>query len=617
MKLKMRGMIGIFLSIVMLLTCTPGMSKTTYAYDGNPYAGLVLDMRGVSSNDTADTLSGKTVKFGGYEWYIIEDKSTAARAGTLTLFAVQCIGKASIFDRYHTDNHYSTSYVKEMVVDAMTNEGGALYPVAGAISPTENLSTVSYDGTSVYDTVNGSVKCYLLDTATASKLPIAARLSELAEGVSSGYGDYYKTNKLWWLRSPGNVTIYPYNARCVKGLNGDLDETDAWTALGIRPALQLDLSKVIFLPESKTFSLEKEAIPDGVTFSATGTDSGKLSGVTAGMKYQVGDGSWTDITESNDIDLKDISVCTIRVIKKGDGITKMDSDPKEITVTKAAVPTTPAAVDCTNTENNDGKLTGVTAQMEYKKSDSDEWIPGTDNDITGLAPGTYYVRMKPEGTVLASDNKELTIREFENSKAGEAKVPLTDTSTAYASSEDNFAPVALGSSGGVGGNIKKLELDFSNIPGSGVDPEGLKMTAINGSKFTTKEKLKDKDSAKAEGGVKVKVNKKTLIPAISCKGNGSVTLTLDNGNKYTIMFTVQKPKAQASEKNITKGSGPVKKTVRELFGTDIDGGKLKIMDQSIFLCEEIKAVLLYCWSIKITKNPKMLLDKFIVKPFDS
>ncbi len=159
-----------------------------------------------------------------------------------------------------------------------------------------------------------------------------------------------------------------------------------------------------------------------------------------------------------------------------------------------------------------------------------------------------------------------------------ARVPFTEPGQAYASSDDNFAPIAPGATEGVGGNIKKLMLDFSKVPTSGVDPASLKITVIGGSRLTTKAKLQGKDSFSVTGGVKVKIGK-DLIPKITCKGNGTVTLVLEDGSTYTVSFTVQKPKAQKSEKKMTLGGGPVKKTVRQLFGIDIDGGKLEIVKQ--------------------------------------
>ena len=75
-------------------------------------------------------------------------------------------------------------------------------------------------------------------------------------------------------------------------------------------------------------------------------------------------------------------------------------------------PTTAAATDCTTADNNDGTLTGVTTAMEYKKSDADDWTTGTGSDITGLVPGTYYVRVKATDTTNESANQELTIKGF-------------------------------------------------------------------------------------------------------------------------------------------------------------------------------------------------------------
>ena len=75
-------------------------------------------------------------------------------------------------------------------------------------------------------------------------------------------------------------------------------------------------------------------------------------------------------------------------------------------------PTTAAATDCTTADNNDGTLTGVTTAMEYKKSDAADWTAGTGSDITGLVPGTYYVRVKATDTTNESANQELTIKGF-------------------------------------------------------------------------------------------------------------------------------------------------------------------------------------------------------------
>ncbi len=161
------------------------------------------------------------------------------------------------------------------------------------------------------------------------------------------------------------------------------------------------------------------------------------------------------------------------------------------------------------------------------------------------------------------------------------KVPVTDPSSSYAAPEDNFAPVAPGSSEGTGGNIKKLELDFSNVKASGVDPGSLKMTAIKGSKFTTKAKVKDKNSVHTDGGVKAKFNKKDSTVTITCKNSGKATFDMEDGDSYTVAFTVEKPKPNKSEGKLTAGSAPVTKTVKDLFGTSITGGKLEVIKEKV------------------------------------
>ncbi len=100
MRKKMKQLMGILLSLVMVLGLMPGMSLTVYAYDGNPYASLV--------NQTTD------VTFDGKTWYIIEDNSTAVNAGTVTLLAKECVA-SSIYDESGSFVEYSLSTVKTEV----------------------------------------------------------------------------------------------------------------------------------------------------------------------------------------------------------------------------------------------------------------------------------------------------------------------------------------------------------------------------------------------------------------------------------------------------------------------------------------------------------------------
>ena len=175
------------------------------------------------------------------------------------------------------------------------------------------------------------------------------------------------------------------------------------------------VSSINFVIEMPTVSV---TITPGSNMTKT-TDSGDaeqtgLTGAMTDVVYTADDGYYfpTDysVAAVNGITVTRNSYTQITV----SGTPTADAT---ITLTAPTAKTTPdaptaAATDCTTTDNNDGKLTGVTTAMEYKKSDAENWTAGTGSDITGLVPGTYYVRVKATETTNASTNQELTIKGF-------------------------------------------------------------------------------------------------------------------------------------------------------------------------------------------------------------
>ena len=91
----MKQLIGILLTLVMVLSQMPGMSMTALAWDGDPYASLL--------NTTT------VVNFDGKEWYLIENNSTAANAGTVTLLSKECVD-ASRYDSNSTTTWSSATW---------------------------------------------------------------------------------------------------------------------------------------------------------------------------------------------------------------------------------------------------------------------------------------------------------------------------------------------------------------------------------------------------------------------------------------------------------------------------------------------------------------------------
>lgn len=116
----------------------------------------------------------------------------------------------------------------------------------------------------------------------------------------------------------------------------------------------------------------------------------------------------------------------------GSGIVVTRNSPSKITV--SGTPTADVTIDlpaaamkhenpnipsvtpvhCT-AAGNDGKITGVDASMEYKKdATGDTWyIVGNNTEITGLAPGTYYVRYKATDTKKASEPATVVINAYD------------------------------------------------------------------------------------------------------------------------------------------------------------------------------------------------------------
>ena len=167
-------------------------------------------------------------------------------------------------------------------------------------------------------------------------------------------------------------------------------------------------------PTAKT----KEATPTAV-FTANGIDSGKLTGIAAGMKYRINGGAWVDIT-ATEANLTGLSACTITIMKSGNGTTTLDSDEQTITVTKAAKPAlTPTLLTLTG-----GKGSIPTTEAHEFSTDGAAWTPCT-GATENLDTGKYYVRVKANGTQLASETQEIAIFLYGDAN-GDGKVDIDD-----------------------------------------------------------------------------------------------------------------------------------------------------------------------------------------------
>lgn len=65
----------------------------------------------------------------------------------------------------------------------------------------------------------------------------------------------------------------------------------------------------------------------------------------------------------------------------------------------------------TTTTTTDGKITGITAEMEYRKVGDSAWTSGTGSDVTGLSSGRYQIRFKETDNYNAGEVVEVQVPE--------------------------------------------------------------------------------------------------------------------------------------------------------------------------------------------------------------
>ena len=120
-------------------------------------------------------------------------------------------------------------------------------------------------------------------------------------------------------------------------------------------------------------------------------------------------------------------------------------------------------------------------------------------------------------------------------------------------------------------------MDFSNVISSGVDKDSLKMTVVKGSKLTTEKSLKVVSfEVSDKKAVKVKLGKDG-VASIKPKKNGWVKLTMEDGNTYTVTFTVETPKPVKAAKKMLVSDEKKTLTLKDLFNIEsLDQGELSI-----------------------------------------
>src|SRR5690606_20057905 len=76
-----------------------------------------------------------------------------------------------------------------------------------------------------------------------------------------------------------------------------------------------------------------------------------------------------------------------------------------------SAPITPSGVAPTVINGNDGKIIGVTTDMEYRAEAEEHYTAITGTEVNGLTAGKYFVRYAETDSLNASPDKEVVILE--------------------------------------------------------------------------------------------------------------------------------------------------------------------------------------------------------------
>lgn len=197
-----------------------------------------------------------------------------------------------------------------------------------------------------------------------------------------------------------------------------------------------------------------------------------LSGTTAEMEYRVGaNGEWKQCTD------EDMSVTEwmgqTGYFRTAATNKNYASDPVSLTIPARPVAPSVQGVNESIAGSNDGKITGLTAEIAYELShdNGQTWTDVTagSTEITGLEPGTYQVRIKAGTDRFASEAASVTI-----ASGATPTYTLTVSAPTFGNVNEGYTQPAaqaltITNSGNSDATISSVTVDSANftIAGSG------------------------------------------------------------------------------------------------------------------------------------------------------
>ena len=159
------------------------------------------------------------------------------------------------------------------------------------------------------------------------------------------------------------------------------------------------------LAEWKIEFTDKEIVQEKMETPSVSVDyyNEILTGFDTKGTYTVNDRTVT-VSQDGTLKLSESYYGTdITIVRKADNSNYTDSDSEIITIPSRREAPQIKGTDADSKGNNNGTITQISPDMEYRCITDDNWIDCTGNTVTGLAPGEYQVRLKADDNNFAGN----------------------------------------------------------------------------------------------------------------------------------------------------------------------------------------------------------------------
>lgn len=320
-----------------------------------------------------------------------------------------------------------TGYTFETALsgDWITNLPDGLVQSVTRISDTEAKITVSGTPTALSDqfveitipkaNITGLTSALTAESNSDAKFNIVATLTEIAIpkaktnltytagsqiGVEGGVG-YTLTGN-----SGVDAKTYTAIAKLESGYkwnDGTITDKEISWSIGKRNPIVSDFN--FYEPSNLTYDGNaKTATVSLIAFY------GDETGFTVTVKYKKGGVIVAEVKDAGEYEVYIDTTATANF----NAATDIHDVSWKFTIAKAEQPAPSSSLFTTvapTTTTTDGKITGITAKMEYRKVGDSAWTSGTGSDVTGLSSGRYQIRFKETDNYNAGEVVEVQVPE--------------------------------------------------------------------------------------------------------------------------------------------------------------------------------------------------------------